>query len=63
MSRAATGVRRLGSNIPIKEITMSTTESKSSEVEVMGDDGKSTTGEEIEFISTQISSRGGRKED
>jgi hypothetical protein len=37
MSRAMTGVRRLGSNNPTEEITMSTTGSKSSEVEVMGD--------------------------
>jgi hypothetical protein len=29
MSRASTGVRRSGSNIPTKEITMSTTRSKS----------------------------------
>jgi hypothetical protein len=33
----ATGVRRSGSNSPTEEITMSTTGSKSSEVEVMGD--------------------------
>jgi hypothetical protein len=37
MLRAATGLKRLGSNIPTEEITMSTTGSKSSEVEVMGD--------------------------
>jgi hypothetical protein len=37
MSRAMTRVRRSGSNIPIEDITMSTTSSKSSEVEVMGD--------------------------
>ena len=37
MSRVATGVRRSGSNSPTEEITMSTTGSKSSEVEVMGD--------------------------
>jgi hypothetical protein len=33
MSRATIGVRRSGSNIPIEEITMSTTRSKSKEVE------------------------------
>ena len=33
----ATGVKRSGSNNPIEEITMSTTGSKSSEVEAMGD--------------------------
>jgi hypothetical protein len=37
MSRVATGVRRSGSKDPIKEITMLTTGSKSSEVEAMGD--------------------------
>ena len=37
MSRVATGVRRSVSNNPIEEITMSTTRSKSSEVEAMGD--------------------------
>jgi hypothetical protein len=37
MSRVVTGVRILGSKNPTKEITMSTTRSKSSEVEVMGD--------------------------
>jgi hypothetical protein len=37
MSRVVTGVRKSGSNNPIEEITMSTTGSKSSEVEVMGD--------------------------
>jgi hypothetical protein len=37
MSRVATGVKRSGSNNPIEEITMSTTGSKSSEVEAMGD--------------------------
>jgi hypothetical protein len=37
MSRVTTGVKRLGSNNPIEQITMSTTGSKSSEVEVMGD--------------------------
>jgi hypothetical protein len=47
-----TGVRRSGSNIPTEEITMSTTGSKSSEVEVMGDDGKSTSGGKIECISS-----------
>jgi hypothetical protein len=61
MSRAATGVRRSGSNIPTEEITMSTTGSKSSKVEGMGDDAKSTSGGEIDYISTQISSQGGKK--
>jgi hypothetical protein len=37
MSRVMTGVRRSGYNNPIEEITMSTTGSKSSEVEAMGD--------------------------
>jgi hypothetical protein len=37
MSRVTTGVKRSGSNNPIEEITMSTTGSKSSEVEAMGD--------------------------
>jgi hypothetical protein len=37
MSRVARGVRRSSFKIPIKEITMSTTGSKSSEAEVMGD--------------------------
>jgi hypothetical protein len=37
MSRVATGVKRSGSNNPIKEITMSTTGSKSLEVQAMGD--------------------------
>jgi hypothetical protein len=37
MSRVVTGVRRSGSNNPTKEITMSMTRSKSSKVEVMGD--------------------------
>jgi hypothetical protein len=37
MSRVATRVKRSGSNNPIKEITMSTTGSKSSEVQAMGD--------------------------
>jgi hypothetical protein len=37
MSRSVIGVRRSGSNSPTEEITMSTTGSKSSEVEVMGD--------------------------
>jgi hypothetical protein len=63
MSRVMIGVRRSGSNNPTKEITMSTTGSKSLEVEIMGDDEKSTLGGEIECISSQISSRGGRKED
>jgi hypothetical protein len=58
MSRVAIGVRRSGSNNPTEEITMSTTGSKSSEV-----DRKSTSGGEIYCISSQIYSRGGRKED
>jgi hypothetical protein len=37
MSRATTRVKRSGSNNPIEEITMSTTGSKSSEVEAMGE--------------------------
>jgi hypothetical protein len=37
MLRVVTGVKRSGSNNPIEEITMSTTGSKSSEVEIMGD--------------------------
>jgi hypothetical protein len=37
MSRVVTGVRRSCSNNPTEEITMSTTGSKSSEVEVMGE--------------------------
>jgi hypothetical protein len=37
MSRVVTGVRRSGSNNPTEEITMSTTISKTSEFEVMGD--------------------------
>jgi hypothetical protein len=37
MSRASSGVRRSGSNSPTEEITMSTIGSKSSLVEVMGD--------------------------
>ena len=37
MSRVATGVKRSASNNPIEEITMSTTGSKSSVVEAMGD--------------------------
>jgi hypothetical protein len=37
MSRDAIGVKISGSKISIEEITMSTTRSKSSEVEVMGD--------------------------
>jgi hypothetical protein len=37
MSRPTTGIRRSGSKIPTEEITMSTTRSKSSEVEGMGD--------------------------
>jgi hypothetical protein len=63
MSRAAIGIRRLGSKSPTKEITTSTTGSKSLEVEGMGDDGKSTSGGEIDCIYAQISSQGGRKED
>jgi hypothetical protein len=63
MSRFVTGVRRSGSNSPIEEITISTTGSKSSEVEGMGDDGRSTLGGKIEGISARISSQGGRKED
>jgi hypothetical protein len=63
VSRVATRLRRSGSNNPTDEITMSTTRSKSSEVEVIGDDGKSTSGGKIECISPRISSRGGRKED
>jgi hypothetical protein len=37
MSRVATGVKRSGSKNPIEEIAMSTTGSKSSEIEAMGD--------------------------
>jgi hypothetical protein len=37
MSRVAIGVKRSGSNNSIEEITMSTTGSKSSKVEAMGD--------------------------
>jgi hypothetical protein len=37
MSMVMIGVKRSGSNNPIEEITMSTTGSKSSEVEAMGD--------------------------
>ena len=62
MSRVVTRVRRSSSNSPIEEITMSTTRSKSSEVEFMGDNEKSTLGGKIECISSQIYSRGGRKE-
>jgi hypothetical protein len=51
MSRVAIGVRRSRSNNPTEEITMSTTGSKSSEVEIMGDDEKSTPGGEIDCIS------------
>ena len=51
MSRATIGVKRSDSNNPIEEITMSTTGSKSSEVEGMGDDVKSTSGGEIDCIS------------
>jgi hypothetical protein len=63
MSRVMIGVRRLVSNNPTEEITMSMTGSQSSEAEGMGDDRKSTSGGEIECISSLISSRGGRKED
>jgi hypothetical protein len=52
MSRAVTGVRRSGSNSPTKEITMSTTGSKSSEVEGMGGDRKLTSGGEIDCITS-----------
>jgi hypothetical protein len=52
MSRVTIGVRRSGSNNPIEEVTMSTTGSKSLEVEIMGDDRKSTSGGEIDYIST-----------
>jgi hypothetical protein len=51
MLRVTTEVRRSGSNIPIEEITMSTIGSKSSEVEGIGDDRKSTSGGEIDYIS------------
>jgi hypothetical protein len=51
MSRVTEDVRRLGSNNPTEDITMSTTRSKSLEVEGMGDDGKSTLGGKIECIS------------
>jgi hypothetical protein len=51
MSRSMIGVRRLDSKIPIEEITMSTIGSKSSKVEVMGDNGKTTLGGKIECIS------------
>jgi hypothetical protein len=37
ISKVLSRVRRSGYKIPIEEITMSTTGSKSSEVEVMGD--------------------------
>jgi hypothetical protein len=52
MSRVSLGVRRSGSNSPTEEITMSTTGFKSSEVEGMGDDRKSTSGGEIKCISS-----------
>jgi hypothetical protein len=58
-----TRIRRPGSNSPIEEITMSTTESKSSEAEGMGDDRKSTSGGEMDYISVRISSQGRRKMD
>jgi hypothetical protein len=51
MLRVATRIRRSGSNSSIEEITISTIGSKSSEVEVIGDDGKSTSRGEIECIS------------
>jgi len=54
MSRVTIRVRRSSSNNPTEEITMSTTRSKSSRVEIMGDDEKSTLGAEIDCISTQI---------
>jgi hypothetical protein len=63
MLRVTTRVRRSSSNSPTEEITMSTTRSKSSKVEGMGDDGKSTTRGEMECISALIYSQGGRKED
>jgi hypothetical protein len=62
MSRVTRGVRISCSNSPTEEITMSTTGSKSLEVEVMGDNEKSTLGGKIECISSQIYSRGERKE-
>jgi hypothetical protein len=52
MSRSMIGVRRSCSNSPTEEITMSTTRSKSSEIEGMGDNGKSTSGGKIECISS-----------
>jgi hypothetical protein len=51
MLKATTGIRRSGSNSPIEEITMSTTGSKSSEVEGMGDEKKSSSRGEIDCIS------------
>jgi hypothetical protein len=63
MSRVVIGVRRSSSNNPTEEITMFTIGSKSSKVERMGDDEKSTSGGEIDCISARIYSRGGRKED
>jgi hypothetical protein len=63
MSRVMIGVRISSSNSPTEEITMSMTGSKSSEVEGMGNDGKSTSGGEIKCISARIYSRRGRKED
>ena len=63
MSRVMIGVRRSGSINPTEEITMSTTGSKSLEVEIMGDDEKETPRGEIDGISAQISSQGGRKDD
>jgi hypothetical protein len=43
MSRVMTGVKRSESNNPIEEITMSTTGSKSSEAEAMGDNATQLT--------------------
>jgi hypothetical protein len=56
MSRVAIGVRISSSNNPTEEITISTTRSKSSEVESMENEGKSTLGGEIDGISARISS-------
>jgi hypothetical protein len=61
MSRSTIGVRRVGSNSPTKDITMSTTGSKSLEVEGMGDDGKSTSGGKIECISPEFLHKGEEK--
>ena len=54
MSRVVTGVRRSSSNSPTEEITMSMTGSKSSEVEGMGDDGKLTSGGEIDCMFARV---------